>query len=146
MCHRLQLVVDEELGGHHDEAECQEEAIHGSRDETVPALVFVVHHRVDAVAEGEGEESHAQVFKCKSVKLLGPGVLVVFLIVQLQSGDQATNFVLKVERNILDLGDFPHLYGQSNEAGDPDDCVGVVVKDVEKNDQVLEHIEENRTD
>ena len=143
MGHRLKLVVDEELGGHHDEAECQEETIHGSEDETVPALVFIVHHRVDAVAEGEGEKCHAQVFKCKSVKLLGAGVLVVFLIVELQSGDQTPEFVLKVDRHILDLGNFPHLDSQSNEAGDPDDCVGVIVKHVEKNDQVLENIEEN---
>ena len=143
MSHGLELVVDEELGGHHDEAKSQEEAIHGSEDETVPALVFVVHHRVDAVAEGEGEEGHAQIFKRESIKLLGARVLVVFLIVQLHSRDQATEFVLEVERHILNLGNFPHLYSQSNEAGDPDDCVGVVVEHVQEDDQVLENIEEN---
>ena len=73
MGNRLELVVDEELGGHHDEAEGQEEAVHGPEDEAVPALVFIVHHRVDAVAEGEGEEGHAQIFKCQSVELLGAG-------------------------------------------------------------------------
>ena len=38
--HRLQLVVDEQLGGHHDEAKGQQEAIARPKDKAVPALKF----------------------------------------------------------------------------------------------------------
>ena len=38
--HRFQLVVDEQLGGHHDEAKCQQEAIARPKDKAVPALKF----------------------------------------------------------------------------------------------------------
>ena len=42
MGHGLQLVVDEQLGSHHDEAEGQEEAIHGPKDKAVPSLQQLV--------------------------------------------------------------------------------------------------------
>ena len=61
MCHRLELVVDEELGGHHDESKGEEEAIAGSEDKAVPTLVLIINDRVDTVAEGEREEDHSQV-------------------------------------------------------------------------------------
>ena len=143
MGHGLELVVDEELGGHHDEAKCQEEPIDRAEDEAVPALVFIVDDGVDAVTESQGEEGHAQVFKCKPVKLLCPGVLIVFLVVQFQPGNESPDLVLKVKRHILDFGYFPYLNCQAYKAGDPDDCVGVVVKHVEENYEILEHIEEN---
>ena len=40
----FQLVIDEQLGGHHDEAESQQESICTAQDETVPAGVFIVNH------------------------------------------------------------------------------------------------------
>ena len=63
MGHRLKLVVDEELGGHHDESKGEEEAIAGAQNKAVPALVFIVDHRVNAVAECQREERHPQISK-----------------------------------------------------------------------------------
>ena len=44
MSNGFQLVIDEQLGGHHDEAESQQESICTAQDETVPAGVFIVNH------------------------------------------------------------------------------------------------------
>ena len=44
MSNGFQLVIDEQLGGHHDEAKSQQESICTAQDKTVPARVFIVNH------------------------------------------------------------------------------------------------------
>ena len=76
--------------------------------------------------------------------------------------DQSEDFVLEVEATVGDLGDLPALDRQTDETGDPeeeegddleeimmilpDDGVGVIIEDVEQDDQVLEDVEEDRPD
>ena len=107
--------------------------------------MFIIYHRIDAIAECEGEAKHSKVSKCHSVKLLGSRVFIIFLVVKLKSWNQSKYLIVKVNRNILDLGHFPNLNSQSNNCGDPDDGVGVVVEDVQDNNQVLEYVEEHRS-
>ena len=44
MSNGFQLVIDEQLGGHHDEAKSQQESICTAQDKTVPARVLIVNH------------------------------------------------------------------------------------------------------
>lgn len=59
--HRLELVVDEELGCHGDEAEGQQEAVEHAEHPGVPALVLQVQEAVDGVAAQQREEDPGEV-------------------------------------------------------------------------------------
>lgn len=47
-------------------------------------------------------------------------------------------------RDIDDLEDLPHLDEEADHHTDPHDKVGLIVHDVEHNDEWLEHVEEHR--
>jgi len=61
MCDRLEFVVDEELGRHHDEAEGKQEAVKHGQHPRVPSLVLFVQQRVDAVAAQQRETQPRQI-------------------------------------------------------------------------------------
>ena len=106
-------------------------------------LVLIVDNWVNAVTEGQGEAKHSQVFKCHSVELLGARVLVILLVFKLDPRNQTKQLVLEVEWHVLNFCHFPYLDSETHETWHPDDHVGVIVKHVENNNEILEHIEEN---
>ena len=124
----------------------QEESVKAGQDKRIPAFVFVVDHGVDAVADGQGEQRHAQVLEGHPVELFRPGLLVGFPVLDDQLGQESEEGVLGVDAHVGDLGDLPHLDGEADAAADRDHGIGLVVQDVQQDDQWLKHVEKHRSD
>ena len=109
-----------------------------------PSLVLVVDDRVDAVADGNGEQCRPQVLEGHPVKLFGAGLLVGPLVLELQPGQEPHDGgVVRVDPDVDDFVDLPDLDDEADEAADLDDGVGLVVQHVEEDDDRLEHVEEH---
>ena len=107
--------------------------------------MLVVHHRVNAVTHGEGEEGHAEILEGHPVEFLRTRRIVVAFILEPRSRYHAEDFVLEIQFDVGDFGDFPKLDAQPDEAADFDDRVRLVVQNVEEHHAGLEHVEEHRT-
>ena len=81
-----------------------------------------------------------RVFRFTALTLVGA------LVLEHGPGDDAEQLVLHVEGDVEHLVDLPYFDAQSDEAADLDDGVGLVVQDVEEDDDGLEHVEEDRAD
>ena len=109
-----------------------------------PSLVLIVDDRVDTVANCQREQSRPQVLERHPVKLFGSRLLIGSFVLELQPWQKPKDRgVLGVDSDVDDLVNLPYLNDEAHEAADLDDGVGLVVKDVEQNDERLEHVEEH---
>ena len=87
MGHRFELVVDEELGRHENEAKGVDTANEGRQHKGVPALVSVVDERVDGIAEDERVEGIRQVLEGKRIVFLSLALVVRVMVVKANARD-----------------------------------------------------------
>ena len=81
--------------------------------------MLIVYDRVNAVAKCEREECHAQVLESHPVILLGAGVSVVLLIVELYSWEDPKKHVLKIKDDILILCHLSQFNAKPNKTRNP---------------------------
>ncbi|GIX62490.1 aspartyl aminopeptidase [Babesia caballi] len=121
--HGLQLVVDVNLGRHHDEAEGVDGPRSDRYDVGVPRLVLLVEERVDGVAQHTGQHDHAHVLYGHLVVLLGVGL----------------------DLDADGLGDLPGRGDQADgnlKEDEPGDVLAV--ENVERDDDVAREVDQHR--
>ena len=122
----------------------QEKSIDAVEGEGVPSLVFVVNDWIDAVSNGQGEQGHTQIFKGHSVKLFGARLLIRAFVLEHQPGKNPHDRILGVDGEIDDFVNFPDFNGKADETWDFDQSVGLVVQDVQEDNDGLEYIKKDR--
>ena len=106
--------------------------------------MLVVDDRVNAITNCTREEGSSQVLERHPVKLFGSRLLIGPFVLELQPWQKPKDRgVLGVDSDVDDLVNLPYFNDEAHEAADLDDGIGLVVKDVEQNDDRLEHVEEH---
>eukprot|EP00640_Fibrocapsa_japonica_P003051 CAMPEP_0113940086 /NCGR_PEP_ID=MMETSP1339-20121228/6271_1 /TAXON_ID=94617 /ORGANISM="Fibrocapsa japonica" /LENGTH=272 /DNA_ID=CAMNT_0000943775 /DNA_START=65 /DNA_END=881 /DNA_ORIENTATION=- /assembly_acc=CAM_ASM_000762 len=142
--HTLHLVVDEELGGHEDEAKGVDEADERGDDPRVPALVLHLHQRVQRVPHDQRADDVEQVAHCHLVVLFRARLAVRFHQVHFKPGHDAA--ALPVRGQLHHLGHLPDLDQQPHGRADEDHPAGLVVGQVQQDHGLEEAVREDRAE
>mmetsp|Transcript_16844 Transcript_16844/g.64143 ORF Transcript_16844/g.64143 Transcript_16844/m.64143 type:complete len:436 (+) Transcript_16844:745-2052(+) len=130
VCHALELVVDEELRRHHDEAEGVDKADETADDPRVPALVLVVHEAVRGEAHDARRHRVQQMLRGDLVILAGSPFGIALGHVQRELRDHPLPLQVQLEKALH----LPHLDPDADHVLEQDHPARVVVQEVEEGD------------
>lgn len=129
----FEFIVDEKLRSHHNETEHVNEANQGSQNPGIPALVLDIKQGINAVARDQGHGDIEQMSGSDLIVFLGLGVTVTV-------GLREDKFTA-MEGYVEGFADLPKLNEETDAVGHEHHGTGIVIEQIEKNDNLEEGIE-----